>query len=69
MRPALSVKVPSLQSSHERSLLAVARAVVYVPATQALLTASHVAVPPTAVNVMPTSQDVHVLSALAVPAA
>jgi hypothetical protein len=69
MRPALSVKVPDLQSLHVRSLLAVARAVVYVPATQALLTASHEAVPPVAVNATPTSHDVQVLSALALPAA
>ena len=62
MRPALRVKVPELQLSHVRSLLAVANAVVNVPATQALLTAMHVLVPPVAEKFTPTWHGEHVLS-------
>jgi hypothetical protein len=68
IRPALAANAPAVQSSHVRSLLAVASAVVYLPAMHGLLTPSHVAVPPAAVNVTPTWHDVQLLSAMAVPA-
>ena len=69
MRPAVSVKVPALQALHVRSLLAVASAVVYLPAKHGLLTAPHTDVPPMALNVTPTWHGVHVLSDVFDPAA
>ena len=69
MRPALAVNVPGAQSAQVRSLLAVAVALVYLPGAQGLLTATHAAVPPLAENVAPLWHGVHVLSAVAEPAA
>jgi hypothetical protein len=69
IKPALAVNVPVLQLSHVRSLLAVASAVVYLPAMHGLLTASQVAVPPTAVNVTPIWHGEQLLFSVAVPAA
>ena len=63
----LAVNVPVLQTSHVRSLVEVASAVVYLPATHALLTGSHVDVPPMAVNDTPIWHGVQVLSTVAEP--
>ena len=68
VKPALAVNVPDAQSAHMRSLLAVATAVVYLPATQGLLTGAQEAVPPMAENVVPTWQGEHELFAVAEPA-
>ena len=69
IKPALAVNVPVLQLSHVRSLLAVASAVVYLPAMHGLLTASQVEVPPTAVYVTPIWHGEQLLFSVAVPAA
>jgi hypothetical protein len=67
--PALPVNVPATLTAHVRSLLAVAAAVVCVPAAQESLTTTHVSVPPFAQNVMPVWHAVHVLSTVSDPAA
>jgi hypothetical protein len=76
--PLLAVKVPEPQSAHARSLLTVASAVVYAPATHGALTALHGesapendsgGIPnPFQTNVLPNTQGVHRRSAVAEPA-
>jgi hypothetical protein len=67
--PALAVNVPWVQLAHARSLVAVAAAVVYVPAMQGLLTPTHGAASSTLENDTPTWHAAQVRSAVADPAA
>jgi len=66
--PLLAVKVPEPQSAHARSLLTVASAVVYAPATHGALTALHASPLLAPENVSPNAQGVHRRSAVAEPA-
>jgi hypothetical protein len=67
--PALAVNVPWVQLEHVRSLVAVATAVIYVPAMQGMLTLVHGAASSTLEKDTPTWHAVQVRSAVADPAA
>jgi hypothetical protein len=66
--PAFALKVPASQLAHLRSLVAVAMAVVYVPAAHGALTVLHTAPLVASENVSPTVHGAHWRSAVAEPA-